>query len=97
MWLIARPSVLVNRLKRVHGFTKKTRSHFADLGRLRFLHQLKLVRHSGELAQRPGFHLARQITAMDFHRSLADAKISGNLLAEAAAHDVDHNFTFSRA
>jgi hypothetical protein len=28
----------------------KARSHSAGLGRLRFLHQLKLVRHSGELA-----------------------------------------------
>jgi hypothetical protein len=28
----------------------KTRSQSAGLGRLRFLHQLKLVRHSGELA-----------------------------------------------
>jgi hypothetical protein len=30
------------------------------------------TRHSAELAKRPGFHLARQIASMDFHRRLAD-------------------------
>jgi hypothetical protein len=35
---------------RGHFRLKKTRSRSAGLGRLRFLHQLKLVRHSGELA-----------------------------------------------
>ena len=35
---------------REHFRLKKARSHSAGLGPLRFVHQLKLVRHSGELA-----------------------------------------------
>ena len=33
---------------------------------------------------------------MNLHRSLADAKLSGDLFAETATHDLGHNFTFAR-
>ena len=60
------------------------------------MHKFKFVAHSGELAKGPGFHFTRQIASMEFHRSLADAKVCSNLLANAAAHDVNQDFTFPR-
>src|SRR6266446_554642 len=59
--------------------------------------QIELVCHSAELGQRPGFHLPHQIAAMDLHCAFADAEITGDLFAEAAARDLDHDLAFSGA
>src|SRR5271157_3919500 len=66
------------------------------LGRLPLLrHQIELIRHSAEFWEGTRFHLPHQMAAMDLHGSFADADIAGNLFAEAALRDLDHDLAFA--
>src|ERR1700722_3481952 len=60
-------------------------------------YQLELIRHPAERRQRTGLHLVHQTTAMHFHSRLGDADVAGNLLAEAAARDLNHDLAFPGA
>jgi hypothetical protein len=80
-------------------FAKRRRAHWvnqqgtvAGLDRLQLVrYKLELVRHSAELGKRTGLHLPHCSASMDFYRRLGDADIAGNLFAEAAARDLNHD------
>jgi hypothetical protein len=59
-----------------------------------FWYQLEFVCHSAKLRQGADAHLPHQIAAMDLHCDFWDTDIVGNLLAEAALHDLDHYLAF---
>src|ERR1700722_20016228 len=60
-------------------------------------YELELIRHPAERRQRTGLHLVHQTAAMHFHSRFGDADVTGNLLAEAAARDLDHDLAFPGA
>src|SRR3984957_8231509 len=60
-------------------------------------YELELIRHPAERRQRTGLHLVHQTTAMHLHSRLGDADVTGNLLAEATARDLDHDLAFPGA
>jgi hypothetical protein len=70
----------------------------AHPGGLRLLlSQLELVRDSREFGDGANLHLPHQVAAMDLDRGFADFNISGNLFAEPAAGNLDHDRAFTRA
>src|ERR1700722_3480896 len=60
-------------------------------------YQLEPVRHSAELRERTCVHLPHRPAAVDLHGGLGDADIAGNLLADAATRDLNHDFALARA
>src|SRR5262245_63932553 len=79
---------------RTNGASRKAYSS----GTLRLVrNQLELVGHTAELGKRTGFHLLHRPAAMHLHRGFGDADIEGNLLAQAAARHLNHDFAFPRA
>src|SRR5207244_6277462 len=60
-------------------------------------HQLELVGHPAELGKRTGLHLLHRPAAMHLHRRFGDADIAGDLFAEAAARDLNHDLALPGA
>jgi hypothetical protein len=55
------------------------------------------VGHSAELGKRTHIHLSHRPAAVNFHRCFSNAHIAGDLLAEAALHDLKHDIAFPGA
>src|SRR6266700_4418828 len=60
-------------------------------------HQLEFVGHPAELGKRTGLHLLHRPAAMHLHRRFGDADIVGDLFAEAAARDLNHDLALPGA
>jgi hypothetical protein len=60
-------------------------------------HQLELVGHSAELWKRTGLHLPHCAAAINLHRRFGNADVVGNLFAQAAARDLNHDLALSGA
>src|SRR5262245_3483727 len=56
-------------------------------------YQLQLVGHSAELGKRTGLHLLHRPAAVHLHRGFRDADLVGDLFAQAAARDLNHDLT----
>src|ERR1700754_4736940 len=52
---------------------------------------MQLFGHSAEREKRASLHLFHQTAAMHLHGGFGDADIAGNLFAEAAARDLNHD------
>src|SRR6266496_1631470 len=57
-------------------------------------YQFELVDHPAELGKRTGLHLPHRSTAMDLDRGFGNADIAGNLFAEAALCNLNHDLAF---
>ena len=60
-------------------------------------YHVELVRHSGELGERGGLHLAHHVASVHLHRDFADADVAGDLLVETAPHDLHHDLALAGA
>ena len=60
-------------------------------------HQLELVGHSAQLRKRARLHLLHRPTAVYLHCGFGNADIVGNLFAEAAAGDLNHDLALPGA
>src|SRR5580692_5477631 len=78
--------------------TRRKKIDTSGSGVLRLLGcQFELVRHSAQLGKRTGLHLVHQTAAMHLHGGFGNADIAGNLLAEAAVRDLNHDLAFPGA
>jgi hypothetical protein len=84
--------------RRAQPGTSVRRDPRFDSTTLRFLrHQIEPFGHSAQLGKGTGLHLLHRPAAMHLYRGLGYADIEGNLFAEAAARDLDHDLALSRA
>src|SRR6516225_6664769 len=78
--------------------TKRSEDPHAGSKALRFVgHQVESLGHSAELGKRTGLHLLHCPAAMHLHRGLGNTDIEGNLFAEAAARNLDHDLALPGA
>jgi hypothetical protein len=92
-------SAYARRAVSLHGAGRRARNNRVRRIRLLWLlgYEFEFIGHSAKLWERTGVHLPHRPAAVDLHRGFGDTQIMGDLFAEPALRDLNHNFALPRA